>query len=175
MCWPFHGSWLPTTAARLRSDARPRLLLGGRSSCRRRPCSPGTKHCPDGQHEHVHGSQECHTLGKSTENASGTHSGWTDHCASGEYSHEHAGSCHAADPPYYDGVKIEKTEIARGYICHTTDTKPHGEVKSCARVPEGSDLEKRIDDALEDAEAAGFGLLACTVAGVASAGTGGLL
>ena len=132
-------------------------------------------HCSSGQHEHVHGSQECHTLGKSTKNASGTHSGWTDHCASGEHSHEHSGSCHAADPPYYDGVKIEKTEIARGYICHTTNTKPHGEVKSCARVPEGSDLEKRIDDALNDAGIAGIGLLACTVVGVATAGTGGLL
>ena len=67
----------------------------------------GTKHCPDGQHEHVHGSQQCHTLGKSTKNASGTHSGWTDHCASGEHSHEHSGSCHTATS--------ESAECAKNY------------------------------------------------------------
>ncbi len=144
---------------------------GTKSACHLAEAS----HCPSGQHEHVHGSQECHNLGQAVKNASGTHTGWTDHCALGEHSHQHSGACHAADPPYYDGVKIEKTEIARGYICHTTDTKPHGEVKSCARVPKGSDLEKRINDALEDAEAAGTGLLLCAIVTAATAGTGGLL
>ena len=122
-------------------------------------------HCPSGQHEHGHGSQECHALGQAVKNASGTHSGWTDHCASGEHSHEHSGSCHAADPPYYDGVKIEKIEIAYGYICYTTNTKPHGEVKSCARVPEKDGAPQKALEALEDAGIDYAALALCTATG----------
>ncbi|WP_420608505.1 hypothetical protein [Candidatus Poriferisodalis sp.] len=55
-----------------------------------------TSHCQGGQHEHVHGSQECHALGTAVENSTGTHSGWTDHCPTGQHSHEHSGSCHTA-------------------------------------------------------------------------------
>ena len=147
-----------------------------------------TSHCLSGQHEHVHGSQECHAVGKAVENASGTHSGWTDHCAAGKHSHAHNGSCHAADPPYYEGVKFESAEIKSGYICLITDTKPHGEVKSCAQVPEGSDVNKLIDkalgkasleeragDALHGAAIGTTGAVACLLLAGATAGSGGLL
>lgn len=122
-------------------------------------------HCPGGQHEHVHGSLECHNLGSPVENASGTHSGWVDHCADGYHSHEHTGSCHAADPPYYDGVEVKKTEIAYGYICVTTNTKPHGEVKTCTRIPEEDSAADELLDWAEDVGIDYAALAACAATG----------
>ena len=142
----------------------------------------GTKHCPDGQHEHVHGSQQCHTLGKSAKNASGTHSGWTDHCAAGHHSHEHNGSCHAADPPYHEnmeeGVEITRIEYPPGYICYITETIAHGETKNCAQIPVDEDdgvLSKEQEARLLKLGIDAGTLRLCVLAGPAALKCGGLV
>lgn len=136
----------------------------------------GVSHCPSGQHEHVHGSLDCHPLGSPTKNASGTHSGWVDHCADGYHSHEHAGSCHAADPPYYKGVKVEKIEIAAGHVCYTTNTEAHGKVKSCSRIPpDENSLTERGKKALKDAGFELSTLLLCAAAGPLALKCGGIV
>ncbi|MDE0499160.1 MAG: hypothetical protein OXH86_17620 [Acidimicrobiaceae bacterium] len=86
----------------------------------------------------------------------------------GQHSHEHNGHCHAADPPYYDGIdesKIELKEITKDYICYTTDTGSHGEVKSCTRIPEEDGTAQELLDWVEDVGIDYAALAACTATG----------
>ncbi|WP_420609993.1 hypothetical protein [Candidatus Poriferisodalis sp.] len=110
-----------------------RHALGTGSAATTSACHPvNDSHCSTGEHEHAHGSQQCHTLGQKTDNSDGDHKGWTDHCPAGEHSHEHTGGCH-----------LEKQQAWRfPQACRGPDAsvRYHNHGQGLACHPVGADL-----------------------------------
>ena len=107
--------------------------LGTGSAATTSACHPvNDSHCSTGEHEHAHGSQQCHTLGQKTDNSDGDHKGWTDHCPAGEHSHEHTGDCHLEKQ---QGWRFP--EACRG---PDADVRYHNHGQGLACHPVGADL-----------------------------------